>query len=674
MTDFNNLTPTGRKTSGPTADLIELAVPGGNFQTAIVYNDAYHAHTGLTTDVELVQSFLEFPMVDGLSDMTRAVIGKGIFQFDTGSVMVLYDILRAMRDKRKPLGIRAGVELCVHIGRALQEASENGPMQGIYSSNGLTPWRIVIDASGMPSIIGYGLPQIDMVTFRESGEGNPREDSFKCCPPERLLSGDEDISSDVYSLALIAVEVMTGAPLLKGTAKELYKLVTHGEAQQILLSNPGKIPSDVHNILVQALAYDPMGRFEEPLDFVAGLEDALEQSKLSGDSLEAIIKKVAPTLQKGKVLQSAKDTTERSPIPIRMATGGGRRAKPVSREAAPTAHAPDAGDRWGKVARSGASESEEVPSRRRTPAGSNEGEETSSRRTRSARNRTESTGSRRSRRNRTSEDGEEEDSEETTKRSRRSRGDSTAPRRSRRGQKAASTQETETQEVNTDTSTSEAEVQSTQADPKDEAAPKRPRRAKRAAKKETPEAPKAEAAPTEDTPKAEAAPTEDAPKAEAAPKRPRRAKRAAKKETPEAPKAEAAPTEDAPKADAAPTEDAPKAEAAPKRPRRAKRAVKEETKDDSSAEKTSKEEEKPQRARRSSRASASEDSPRRARRSRSSDDSGEETPRRARRTRDATSTEDEAPRRSRRSARNNEDGEEAARPRRSRRTRNAKDE
>ena len=53
--------------------------------------------------------------------MTRAVIGKGIFQFDTGSVMVLYDILRAMRDKRKPLGIRAGIELCIHIGNALQE-------------------------------------------------------------------------------------------------------------------------------------------------------------------------------------------------------------------------------------------------------------------------------------------------------------------------------------------------------------------------------------------------------------------------------------------------------------------------------------------------------------------------------------------------------------------------
>ena len=99
-----------------------------------------------------------------------------------------------------------------------------------------------------------------------------------------------------------------------------------------------------------------MGRFEEPRDFVASMEEALEQSKVTGDSLAEIIKKVAPTLKKGKVLQSASDTPARKPIPIRMAAGGGRRAKPAVRDAAPTAHTPDAGDRWGKVARSGAAE------------------------------------------------------------------------------------------------------------------------------------------------------------------------------------------------------------------------------------------------------------------------------------------------------------------------------
>ena len=41
----------------------------------------------------------------------------------------VYDVMRAMRDKRKPMGIRAGVELCAQIGAAPQEAS-NGPCKG----------------------------------------------------------------------------------------------------------------------------------------------------------------------------------------------------------------------------------------------------------------------------------------------------------------------------------------------------------------------------------------------------------------------------------------------------------------------------------------------------------------------------------------------------------------
>ena len=130
------------------------------------------------------------------------------------------------------------------------------------------------------------------------------------------------------------------------------------------------------------------------------MEEALEQSKVTGDSLAEIIKKVAPTLKKGKVLQSASDTPARKPIPIRMAAGGGRRAKPAVRDAAPTAHTPDAGDRWGKVARSGAAEVTEAPSRRRSRSASTEEANTSSRRTRSARNRTDETGTRRSRRSR----------------------------------------------------------------------------------------------------------------------------------------------------------------------------------------------------------------------------------------------------------------------------------
>ena len=377
MTDFGAMTPTGKKTTGPTSELIELQGANGELQTAILYNTAYHQHTRLTTAVELVQSFMEFPMVTGFADMTAFRTGEGLFQFNTGSVMVLYDVLRSMRDQRKAMGVRAGVELGEAIASSLQEASENGPPQGIYSSSGLTPWRIVLDIHGMVKVIGYGLPQIDMVELRETGEGKPREDSFKYCPPERLTSGDEDISSDLFALALIVYEVITGKPLLSGTSTEMRKLVEHGAAQQLLMENPGKIPAAVHNVLVQALAFDPIGRFEEPIEFAEALQEVLENDPPKGKSLEEIMQLVGPTLQRGTRLKDASSKQAAKPVSTRStrSTGTRRSSRGAAKEEKEQA-APEAGNRWGKASRAGASgaharQSEEendekaAPSRRR---------------------------------------------------------------------------------------------------------------------------------------------------------------------------------------------------------------------------------------------------------------------------------------------------------------------
>ena len=301
MTDFGDFKPTGRKTSGPSSDLVEVEGSDGGRQTVILYNDAYHSHSRLTTAVELVQSFMEFPMVTGLVDMTRAGIGEGLFQYDTGPVMPLFDLLRWLRTNKQKGGIRAGIELCIAVGSALHEAAENGPPQGIYSSSGLTPWRIVLDTDGEPSVIGYGLPQIEIHELRENKSyAGVREDSLKYCPPERLVSGHEDISTDLYSLALIAYELMTGKALLAGKTKALEKKVKMGEACQILLQTQGGIPAAVHNLLVQALAFDPISRFEESIEFVEGMQSILDGKKIDGPSLQDIMAKAGFVVLRGE--------------------------------------------------------------------------------------------------------------------------------------------------------------------------------------------------------------------------------------------------------------------------------------------------------------------------------------------------------------------------------------
>ena len=92
------------------------------------------------------------------------------------------------------------------------------------------------------------------------------------------------------------------------------------------------------------------------------MEAALE-GKLPGKSLAEIMAQVGPELHKGKRLANATDAAPRH-VPIRMAKGGGRRAASPAAEAKAAA-TPDAGDRWGKVTRSGAHPAPEEGGRRR---------------------------------------------------------------------------------------------------------------------------------------------------------------------------------------------------------------------------------------------------------------------------------------------------------------------
>ena len=448
--DFGGWTPTGRKTVGPDSELIEVENPDGHKQTAIVYDKVYRDHHRLTTDVELVQSFMEFPMVEGISCLSRAPSGQGLFQYDTGSVLALIEVLRAYRDQRKAIGGRAAIELLLTITQMLQEASENGPMQGIYSHGGITPWRIALDADGEVQLLGYGLPQMDMECLREDAELKVREDSFKYCPPERLTSGYEDISTDIYSLVMIAHEMITGDSLLTGRAADLKKSVELGEAQGKLQSSKDKtLPKKVKDVLATALAFDPIGRFEEPHQFLDALIDALGGKDLPGDTLAEVMAFVRKTTRRGKALMDVgtaggprrtalgeRKTRMKSAAAARPVRG---RGPSRSQDAASVS----SDGRWGKVRRSSMGDEEEEettsaarPSRRRRGGGGDEEDST----------RRSAVASRPTRRRRGGGDDEEEESAVATRPTRRRRGggddeEDTSDRPTRRTRRGSSDDE-----------------------------------------------------------------------------------------------------------------------------------------------------------------------------------------------------------------------------------------
>ncbi|MEZ4319887.1 MAG: hypothetical protein R3F61_20420, partial [Myxococcota bacterium] len=208
-----DLTPTGRELRDPAANLVECVDSKGLKHTVVAFDEGYRGHTALTTGVELILSFMEYPMVTGLVECIDADMAQARFAYPTGTIWTLKEVMRGFDQVGQAVGARAALEICYLGGMILHEAGETGPLQGCFSHGNLTPWRIGLKGDGQLQIFGYGLAQVEMYEFIKGGAEHIDNDSIRYAPPERLEGQPEGPSADTYSLTVIAYELITGRPL-----------------------------------------------------------------------------------------------------------------------------------------------------------------------------------------------------------------------------------------------------------------------------------------------------------------------------------------------------------------------------------------------------------------------------------------------------------------------------
>jgi hypothetical protein len=311
------LDPTGRELRDPAARLVEAQGDDGRTYTVIDFDAVHDGHESLTLNVEMVLSFMEYPMVTGLVELGKHDIPHGHFAYPTGSVWLLADILRAFGDFGQVVGLRAAMELAWLVGQILVEAGDTGPMQGCFSHGNLNPWRIALRADGEVQVLGYGLPQVELIRHRND-DGPPIDAaSLRYCPPERLEGVPEDAAADTYSLVLVCFEVATGKPLYPThDVSELERMVGMSEGARMLSRDDHGLPTKVAKVLAKALVYDPDTRLSGQ-DFVDAIGRLLATEPMDGASLTEVVE----TLQghqkagapRGRKLVSAADTSMFTP-------------------------------------------------------------------------------------------------------------------------------------------------------------------------------------------------------------------------------------------------------------------------------------------------------------------------------------------------------------------------
>ena len=313
MVEIAGLTATGRQLKDAAATLVELEDDDGLRHTSIVFDEAVRGHEALTLNVRLVQSFMEYPMVKGLVEMSHCDLEQAAFTYPTGNVWTLTEVMRIYRDVGQEAGVRAALELTYLCAEILHEAGETGPMQGCFSHGSLSPSRIAIRADGHVQIFGYGLAQVELLKHLEDGYVVSSE-SLRYAPPERLEGQPEDPAADTYALTVIAWEMMTGKPLYDThNVDKIKQMISLSEGSTMLTKSKNKqVPKQVLQTLARALIYDPDTRLSGT-EFMDEIETLLESSAVKGSSLVDVMKRARGTgtqkTAKGRKLESKADTS-----------------------------------------------------------------------------------------------------------------------------------------------------------------------------------------------------------------------------------------------------------------------------------------------------------------------------------------------------------------------------
>jgi len=240
-------------------------------------------------------------MVPGLCELIPTHSSEAPFMYHTGPVWSVSELMRWLPRKKNPLYTRAGLEMCLQLATILVEASEIGSYEGVECHGGVSPLRLLFNAKGQASVIGYALPQISCIKYAEQTGASPVE-ALRYSPPERLYGTPEDIHSDLYSLVLVALEWITGEPLFRGTPSKVLQSASQGRGAEALYRFHDELPLDIVQAFSRTLRPERDTRYPHGDAFLETIYELLQSPIAEGPGLEALVSGAIKTWRRCQLL------------------------------------------------------------------------------------------------------------------------------------------------------------------------------------------------------------------------------------------------------------------------------------------------------------------------------------------------------------------------------------
>ncbi|NBU97411.1 MAG: hypothetical protein EBS19_04195 [Spirochaetia bacterium] len=198
--------------------------------------------------------------------------------------------------KEKKLSVDSALNLVSKLLSALSEVHKKGIIH-----RDLKPSNVLLDESGEPILIDFGIARVDEVggakTRTGFSIGTPQYMS-----PEQLDAKPINLTTDLYSMGIMLFELITGKPPFEGSLSSL--VTQHNTAKLPNVSGKienSKLAESIQVVLQKACAKEPSARYSSAKEMrgaVEGLIQAKSKPNPEWEKMEAEHKKRMEELRK----------------------------------------------------------------------------------------------------------------------------------------------------------------------------------------------------------------------------------------------------------------------------------------------------------------------------------------------------------------------------------------